>query len=217
MVLREGRALLRRIVAFLAADAGIGQFLDRGSGIPTAGSVHEIAQRVDPTCRVVYVDVDPIAVAHSRAILSGNRYATAVHADIRHPLRILSQPQVRDLLDLDQPMAVLLIAVLHFLPDADDAAGIVDQLRRAVGPGSYLAIAHSSDEGTPPAGMDQARQVYARADNEIITRSKTQIEAFFTGWQLIPPGVVRAPLWRPDPGEPLPPDADQFPGVARTM
>jgi SAM-dependent methyltransferase len=214
MVLRAGRSLLRRMVCFLAAEAGIRQFLDLGSGIPTVGNVHEIAQAVDPACRVVYVDIDPVAVAHSQAILAGNRYATAVRADVRHPLCILAQPEVRALLDLDQPVAVLLIAVLHFLPDADDPAGVVDQLRRAVAPGSYVAIAHSSDEGTPPRGMDAARQVYARADNEVIARSKAQIEALFTGWELVPPGVQRAPLWRPDPGEPSPPGAAQFPGFA---
>src|SRR6266511_1883755 len=185
-VLRQGRSLLRRMVRFLAAEAGIRQFLDLGS----------------------------VAVAHSRAILRGNRYATAVQGDVRRPLCILAQPQVRALLALDRPIAVLLIAVLHFLPDADDPAGIVGQLRRAVAPGSYLAIAHSSDEGTPPQGMDRARQVYARSDNEIITRSKAQIEALFSSWDLVPPGVVRAPLWRPDPGEQPPSDAAAFPGFA---
>ncbi len=213
-VLRQGRSLLRRMVRFLAAEAGIRQFLDLGSGIPTVGNVHEIAQRIDPICRVAYVDIDPVAVAHSRAILRGNRYATAVQGDVRRPLCILAQPQVRALLALDRPIAVLLIAVLHFLPDADDPAGIVGQLRRAVAPGSYLAIAHSSDEGTPPQGMDRARQVYARSDNEIITRSKAQIEALFSSWDLVPPGVVRAPLWRPDPGEQPPSDAAAFPGFA---
>src|SRR5207248_1173806 len=134
-VLREGRAFLRRVVSYLAGEAGVRQFLDLGSGIPTVGNVHEIAQRVDPAAHVVYVDIDPVAVAHSRAILRDNPYAAAVEADVRHPLRILHHPEVRDLLDFERPIAVLLVAVLHFIPDADGPAAAVEQIRPVVAPG----------------------------------------------------------------------------------
>jgi SAM-dependent methyltransferase len=209
-VLRENRRFLWRAVRKLAGEFGIRQFLDLGSGIPTVGNVHEIAQQVDRACRVVYVDIDPIAVTHARAILAGNQNATAVQADFRHPLSILQHPDVRDLLDLRQPMAVLLVAALHFIPDDEDPASIVAQLRDVVAPGSYLAISHASDEGRPPAGQAGAQQVYARADNAVIMRSKAALERFVTGWELIEPGLVRLPLWHPDeePGA----DAADFPG-----
>jgi SAM-dependent methyltransferase len=209
-VLRENRRFLWRAVRKLAGEFGIRQFLDLGSGIPTVGNVHEIAQQVERASRVVYVDIDPIAVAHARAILAGNQNATAVQADFRHPLSILQHPDVRDLLDLRQPMAVLLVAALHFIPDDEDPASIVAQLRDVVAPGSYLAISHASDEGRPPAGQAGAQQVYARADNAVIMRSKAALERFVTGWELIEPGLVRLPLWHPDeePGA----DAADFPG-----
>jgi SAM-dependent methyltransferase len=194
----------------LAGQFGIRQFLDLGSGIPTVGNVHEIAQQVDPASRVVYVDIDPIAVMHAQAILAGNQNATAVKADFRHPLSILQHPDVRNLLDLRQPMAVLLVAALHFIPDSEDPASIVAQLRDVVAPGSYLAISHASDEGKPPAGQAEAQQVYARSDNAVIMRSKAALERFVAGWELIEPGLERLPLWHPDkePG----PDAANFPG-----
>ena len=195
MVLRAGRSLLRRMVCFLAAEAGIRQFLDLGSGIPTVGNVHEIAQAVDPTCRVVYVDIDPVAVAHSQAILAGNRYATAVRADVRHPLCILAQPEVRALLDLDQPVAVLLIAVLHFLPDADDPAGVFDAYRDAVPPGSYLALSHLTDDFRDMAEVTNGMR---RTQNAIKARTRDEIARLFGDWDLVDPGLVMTSQWRPD-------------------
>ncbi|NJC70547.1 hypothetical protein HC031_12605 [Planosporangium thailandense] len=213
-VLREGRSFLRRAVRFLV-EAGVDQFLDLGSGIPTVGNVHEVARQVNPAARVVYVDNDPIAVAHSRAILGADPRAIALEADLRHPLQILNNPQVRGLLDVTRPVAVLLVAVLHFVPDSDQPTQIVRQLRDAVAPGSYLVVAHSTDDGAAPAGQASARGVYARSGNAVIARSQQQVAEFFDGWELVPPGVVRVPLWHATddaPVEAVPADADRFPG-----
>lgn len=211
-VLRQGRALLRRMVRYLVVEAGVRQFLDIGSGIPAVGAVHEIAYPVDPGCRVAYVDIDPVAVTHARAILDGNQAATAVLGDLRDPQRILANPEVRRVLDFDRPVAVLLLAVLHFIPDSDDPAGIVSTLREAVVPGSHLAIGHASADGRPPTGMGRAQDEYARSDNTVIMRSAAELDRLFAGWELVPPGLVRAPLWRPDDEQPPDDAARDFPG-----
>src|SRR5262245_61809531 len=147
LIARANRAFLRRAVLYLI-DAGMRQFLDIGSGIPTVGNVHQVAQRAAPDTRVVYVDIDPVAVAHSQAILTGNDRATAIQADARHPETILAHRRVRELLDFDQPVAVMLVAVLHLVRD-DDPAGIVAALTGAVVPGSYVAISHLTGESRP--------------------------------------------------------------------
>ncbi|MGC9671149.1 SAM-dependent methyltransferase [Planosporangium sp. 12N6] len=211
-VLRENRAFLCRAVRFLAGEAGVRQFLDLGSGIPTVGNVHEIVAEIDPAARVVYVDIDPVAVIHSSAILAGNPHAIAIQADLRRPLAVLGDPAVRELLDLDQPVAALLVATLHFLPDEQDPAGVLTQLRQALAPGSYVAVSHASEDGRPPAGQRDAQAVYARADNAVIMRSRQEIEALLDGWEPVPPGIARCPLWRPDLGDGPPADATRFPG-----
>src|SRR6266487_1666874 len=139
--MRAGREFLRRAVRFLVR-AGISQFIDIGSGIPTVGNVHEIAQRLLPSAHIVYVDIDPVAVAHSRALLTGNDRVAVLHADIRDPQKILSDPALRGLIDLSRPVAILLAGIMHFIHDEDDPPGIVARLRDAVAPGSYLAISH---------------------------------------------------------------------------
>jgi len=147
---RANRAFLGRAVRFLAAK-GIRQFLDVGSGIPTEGNVHEIAQRADPGARIVYADVDPVAVAHSRAILAGNPGAVVIEADLREPREILQNAAVRAMIDFDQPVGLLLVAVLHFVSDPEEPWRIVATLRDALAPGSYLAICHGTNDGTPVA------------------------------------------------------------------
>ncbi|KAA8887667.1 methyltransferase domain-containing protein [Nocardia colli] len=194
--MRANRDLLRRCVRFLV-DEGITQFLDIGSGIPTVGNVHEVAQAVNPSARVVYVDIDPVAVAHSRAILDGNPAATVVQADIGRPETILSDPQVAQLLDFDQPVAVLLLGVLHFVADDADPAGCVARLRDAIAPGSYLAITHATADGQPDEVLE-AQKLSGRTSTEIVLRAKPQIAEFFQGWTLLEPGLVHLPLWRPD-------------------
>jgi SAM-dependent methyltransferase len=213
-VLRGNRAFLGRAVHWLAADAGITQFLDLGSGIPTVGNVHEIAGRVDPAVRVVYVDIDPIAVAHSLAILRGNDNTTAIQADLRRPQAILADPTVAATLDLSRPVAVLLVATLHFLPDSEHPVDILVRLREALPAGSYVAISHATEDGQAVAGQRDAQDIYARSNNAVIMRTYHEIAALLDGWDLVPPGIVRCPVWHPDPGDELGPAAYEFPGYA---
>ncbi|MFY1699052.1 MULTISPECIES: SAM-dependent methyltransferase [unclassified Solwaraspora] len=197
LMAQANRAFLRRAVQFLV-DAGIRQFLDIGSGIPTVGNVHEIAQRLAPESRVAYVDVDPIAVAHSREILAGNDQTTILQEDLRNPERILHDPQVRKLLDFDQPIAVMVVAVLHFVPDSDDPAGILHTVRDALAPGSYLVLSQASDDGRSDAERREADQIYRRTDNPLNVRSRAALTGLFAGFDLVEPGVVWVPQWRPE-------------------
>jgi hypothetical protein len=200
---RFNRAFLNRAVRF-CLDQGIRQFLDIGSGVPTVGNVHEVAQARAPGSRVVYVDNEPVAVAHSELILEGNADASVVWADAREPHRILTDPVTRGLLDFEQPIAVLMVAVLHAVADEDDPAGIVARFRDAVVPGSYLVLSH----GTADKGSDRLRQyreMYLDSQTPVFHRTYDEVRALFDGWELIEPGVVFTPEWRPDPGmEPVP-------------
>ncbi|MBB5917578.1 DNA-binding NarL/FixJ family response regulator [Nocardia transvalensis] len=195
-VMRANRDLLRRCVRDLV-DAGITQFLDLGSGIPTVGNVHEVAQAREPRARVVYADIDPVAVAHSRAILDGNAGATVIQADVAEPAAILADPEVTRLLDFDAPIAVLLLGVLHFVPDTADPAACVARLREAVAPGSYLAITHATADGQP-AEVLEAQKLSGRTSTEIVLRSRDEITTYFGDWPLLEPGLVHLPLWRPE-------------------
>ncbi|QIS19348.1 SAM-dependent methyltransferase [Nocardia terpenica] len=194
--MRANRDLLRRCVRLLV-DAGIDQFLDLGSGIPTVGNVHEVAQARNPKSSVVYVDIDPVAVAHSRAILADNPGATVIQADVAEPEAILAEAAATGLLDFRRPMAVLLLGVLHFVPDRADPAASVARLREAVVPGSYLAITHATADGQP-AEVLAAQKLSGRTSTEIVLRSREQIGAYFDDWTLLAPGLVPLPLWRPD-------------------
>ena len=210
---QANRAFMHRAVRYLT-DAGIGQFLDIGSGIPTVGNVHEIA----PQARVAYVDIEPVAVEHSQLILAGHRNTTAVQADARQPRAILAHPQVRALLDFDQPVALLIIAMLHYLNDADQPHRIVAEFRDRLCPGSYLVIAHITDEGRrePWATLLEMSQ---RTASPVTPRSRAQITGFFDGFELVDPGVVWAPQWRPDHSEPIeqPELSNNYVGLGRTV
>jgi hypothetical protein len=194
--MRANRAFLRRAVRFLVGE-GITQFLDLGSGIPTVGNVHEIARQANPTARVVYVDIDPIAVSHSLAILAGDPQTTAIRGDVRDVDAILADPETQRLLDLDRPLGVLLLGVLHFVPDADDPAGIVARLRDAISPGSYVALVNATHEDQPPEVIE-AQKLSARTGTPIHLRSRAELQAQFAGLSLVEPGLVHLPLWRPD-------------------
>ena len=198
--MRLNRAFLGRAVQYLAGQVGIRQFLDIGSGIPTMGNVHTIAQQQARDTRVVYVDNDEVAVLHSRAILAGNDNAVAVQADLRCPDEILAHPQLRGMVDLSQPVALLLVAVLHFLPDADTPAALVSQLRDALAPGSYVVISHGTTDGQP-AHVAEAMDLYSQTTAAFQPRTYAEIKAFFDGLVLIAPGLVHVPLWRPDDPE----------------
>jgi SAM-dependent methyltransferase len=192
------RAFLGRAVRYLAGPAGIRQFLDVGSGIPTMDNVHAIARQAAPDARVVYVDIDEVAVLHSRAILAGDAHATAIQGDLRRPQAILDDPGVDGLLDLSRPAALLLVAILHFLPGSPDGpAALVAQLRDALAPGSYVVISHGTTDGQPEhvaEGMEQ----YAQTTADFQPRSHAEILRFFDGLDLIEPGLVHVPRWRPD-------------------
>jgi len=216
VIMQTNRAFLRRAVRYLVAH-GISQFLDIGSGIPTVGNVHEVAQEANPRARVVYIDNDPVAVAHSRAILAGNERTTVVHADLRQTDSIIDHPVVRATLDLEQPVAVLVIAVLHFVPDEDDPAGAVDRLRDRLVPGSHLVLSHASAEGRPEVAASH-RQLYTRTPTPMTMRGRAEIARLFDGFELVDPGLVWLPLWRPDsPSEGLeqPERTTGFAGVGR--
>jgi hypothetical protein len=198
---RSNRAFLGRAVRHLAA-AGIRQFLDIGSGIPTERNVHEIAEEVTPDARVVYVDIDPTAVAESLEILEGNDRAIAIRADLRRPRLILDHPAVRRLLDFGQPIGLIMAAVLHFVPDDTQAYGAVTQLFDALAPGSFLVISHTSTEVFWP-DHEKEDDLYRRHTATPGTvRTRAEIEQFFTGVDLLDPGVVWAYEWQPDPDEP---------------
>ncbi|MGH3786557.1 MAG: SAM-dependent methyltransferase [Pseudonocardiaceae bacterium] len=205
LIMQANRAFLRRSVRYLVGQ-GITQFLDIGSGIPTEGNVHQVAQVASPLSRVVYVDIDPVAVAHSRAILSENPHADIVQADLRDVETILDDPRARRLIDPTQPLGVLMVAMLHFVPDQADPANIVAQYHKRMLPGSYLVVSHATHEGRP----DQAgshTELYRRAGAPLTMRSRREIEALLDGFDLVPPGVVYMPLWRPD----SPADVDDHP------
>lgn len=201
-IMQANRAFMRRAVRF-SVDEGVTQFLDIGSGIPTYGNVHEVAQAADPGARVVYVDHDPVAVAHSRAVLgaldTGDR-AAAAYADLRKPRDILGSPEVRDLLDLGRPVALLLVAILHFVEDAYDPYAAVAELRDALAPGSLIAVTHASYEGIPVSQeeADGTVGVYKDIRNPLIMRSRAEIARFFEGYDMVEPGLVPMPHWRAD-------------------
>jgi len=202
-IARANRAFLGRAVRFLAAEAGIRQFLDIGSGIPTENNVHQVAQGTAPGARVVYADVDDIAVAHSRLILDDNPDATVIQADLREPTRILSDPETQLLLDFTRPIAVLLAAVLHFLPDTDNPEQIVATLRDALAPGSYLVISHACRDAMPAAAAVET--VYqSRVASRGRARTREEIARFFDGFTLIDPGLAWITQWRPDRPQDVP-------------
>jgi len=201
-IMRVNRAFLRRCVHYLAGE-GIRNFLDLGSGIPTVGNVHEIAQDVDPTARVVYVDNDPVAVAHSREILVGNDRALIIQGDLRDAPAVLADPEVNRLLllGLGEPIAVLMSAVLHFVPDDVEAAKLVAAYRDAMAPGSYLLISHASDRARPDGRVAEAAETYSRTVAPMKLRSVEDVKALLDGFEIVDPGVVFCSQWRPEPGD----------------
>jgi len=210
------RAFLRRAVEFLVR-AGVRQFVDVGSGIPTVGHVHEIAQAIAPESRVVFVDVDPVAVAHSGALLAGNDRTAVIQEDVRRPERIMQHPDLLRLLDMDQPVAVLLVALLHFISDAERPAQILSQLMAPLASGSYLVITHATNDGTQD--MDKMKQIYRGSGIDLTWRTHQQMTALFDGYDVVDPGVVWAPLWRPESGSDMHHDQPEvsanYGGVAR--
>ena len=206
---RENRAFLGRAVRFLAEEAGISQFLDLGTGLPTAGSVHEIAQAGDPPqVRVVYADCDPVVVRHAETLLGGSLSVAVVRADLRQPWDLFARPTVRTLINLAEPVAILLVAVLHFIEDHEDPWAVVNCYKDLMAPGSYLVISHVTADHLSADAARQARAAYAGASAPGAARSREQIAGFFAGLDMVPPGLVDVSEWRPDvigvpPGPPV--------------
>ncbi|HEX5119035.1 MAG TPA: SAM-dependent methyltransferase [Pseudonocardiaceae bacterium] len=198
VIAHANRAFVGRSVRWLV-DAGIRQFLDIGSGIPTLGNVHEVAQAAAPESKVVYVDIDPIAVAHGKAILAGNTQAVSLEADLRKPADILYHEDVVRLLDFGQPVAVLLNCVLHFVPDDADPESILEEIKEAMVSGSYLALTHGTEMDDRPGEAEAVIKLYQRTPTAVVGRSPERIRNFLTGMELVEPGIVPVNNWRPDP------------------
>ena len=213
---KANRAFLGRAVRFLAAQ-GIRQFLDIGSGIPTAGNVHEVAQSAAQDSRVVYIDRDPVAVAMGRKLLAGNDRAAVLQADIRDLDAILADPEVGRLIDFSEPVAIMLVAILHFVLDAGEPYRIVQRLRDVAVPGSYLVLSHVTSQDNEVLAA-AAERIYNSRAADGQARSREQIAGFFGDWELAEPGLVYAPQWRPDSPDDVPGDPERYwflTGVAR--
>jgi SAM-dependent methyltransferase len=217
-VARANRAFLGRAVRELAVG-GVTQFLDIGSGIPTLGNVHEVAQEVDPSARVMYVDRDPIAVQQSKSLLVGNRLARVIEGDLRQPATILNDPEVLDLLDFSRPVAVMLVAVLHFIPDSDDPAGILSRIADVLVSGSYVVVSHFGPETTAEgrARQKQVQKLYESTPTPVVIRDRVELAALFDDrFAIVEPGLVAATDWRPEAGEDNdPPQPTALVAVAR--
>lgn len=189
------RAFLQRAIGMMVEE-GIDQFLDLGSGIPTVGNVHEAAQAVDPEARVVYVDIDPVAVAHGRAMLADDQRATIICADICETEAILNHPEVQALIDFERPLGLLLVAILPFVVDDEEAEGVVRTFADRLAPGSFMAISHSAAEAKIP-GLEKLEELWGQASLSV-ARYRDQVAQYFDGFELVEPGLVPTSQWRPE-------------------
>ncbi|HEX6472663.1 MAG TPA: SAM-dependent methyltransferase [Streptosporangiaceae bacterium] len=203
----DNRAFLRRVVRYLVVEAGIRQFIDFGSGLPSQGNVHEIAQDIAPQARVVYVDNDPIVLVHARALLGNTETTRVITADLRRPVDILTHPAVRDFVDLSRPLGLLLFAILHHINDADDPGDIAARLRSMMTPGSYLAISHFCNPGAAypedAARADMCEKIFNEKLGTGRWRTSDEISSYFGDLTMIEPGLVPLPEWRPELGDDL--------------
>ena len=212
---RANREFLARSVRYLAGEAGVRQFLDIGTGLPAAGSVHEVAQAIAPQSRVVYADNDPVVLLHARALLtSGPHGATAyIDADVRDTGQVLRQAAVT--LDFAQPVAVIVVSVLHMIDDQDDPHAIVARLMDAMPPGSFLALTHVASDLEPEAMAEMARRMSQHVTQRATPRDRATVTRLFAGLDLVPPGLVRVPEWRPESAQAAAAPSTQWGGVAR--
>jgi SAM-dependent methyltransferase len=193
---RRNRAFLRRAVRF-CVQQGIRQFLDIGSGIPTVGNVHEIAQAMVPDCRILYVDNEPVAVAHAELMLEGNEYTAVLQADLGDPDTILGSQSAQQLLNFDEPLALLMVAVLHFVPDSAEPRSAIARYLDAVKPGSYFVLSHGTNDGLGGKPVE-ADETYQRTTTPGVARTRAEILDLMAGTELVEPGIVWTPQWRPD-------------------
>lgn len=196
MAYYHNRKFLQRAVRFLVGEAGIRQFIDIGTGLPTEGNVHEVAQSSEPDARVLYVDNDPVVVAHAQELLVDNPTVVAINRDLRCPEHILTHPALQALIDFDEPVAILLVAVMHFIRDEDGPSGIVAKLKAAMAPGSYLVLSHVTADEIPAVTSQRVQRLYDRTTAPGVARSRAAIEHFFDGLEMIEPGLVDVCGWR---------------------
>jgi hypothetical protein len=217
------RGFHQRAARWLAADCGIRQFIDIGSGLPTVGNTHQVTQQVDPAIRVVYVDMDPMVAAYSQTLLAGTRHTAVVTADLRDPDTLLGHPSVRELIDFGEPTGLLMTAVMHFVADGSNPYGLVTRYRAALAGGSYLALSHATADRLPPRAAQGILDAYTNASAQIYLRDRAQVERFFDGMELAAPhegsgpGVAYVGEWGAD--DPALADSDGsrvlYCGVAR--
>jgi O-methyltransferase involved in polyketide biosynthesis len=181
------RAFHQRAARWMAADRGIRQFIDLGAGLPTQGNTHELVQQVRPDARVVYVDIDPMVLEHSRSLLAGTRGTRFIQADLRDPDSVLSHPDLRELIDFSEPVGLLMTGVMYFVADESDPWRIVARFASALPAGSYLALSHLTADSKPPRAVQEGQDVYARATEHLHFRTKAQVERFFDGLEIVPP------------------------------
>ena len=213
---RANRAFLVRVVRYLAAECGVHQFLDIGTGLPTESNTHQVAQAVAPDARIVYADNDPIVLLHAQALLSSTPEGACdyVEADLRDPAAILRAASAT--LDFGEPVALMLLIILHLIPDSDDPYGIVTRLVGAVPSGSYLVLAHPASDIRAAKMAEMTKRVNRRMSGPAATmRDRAAITRFFDGLELLEPGVVQPQQWRPEPGALSPPQVTAWCGVAR--
>lgn len=195
-IAREMRAFLGRATRFLV-EQGIRQFIDVGTGLPTKGHVHEVTAAHAPDSRVVYVDNDPVVLAHARALIPDRGHTTIIEGDVYDPAGILRHPDTRRLIDFDQPVAVMLVAILHFVAEFDRARAIAREFMGATAPGSYLTLSHDTRDGPPPAAVERAEKIYNQASAPLVFRTREEIAALFDGLELVEPGLEYVNQWRP--------------------
>ena len=202
--IRAHRQLLRRVVRFMADELGIRQFLDVGTGLPTADNTHEVAQAVARSSRVVYVDNDPLVLSHARALLTSSPEGKTAYidADAREPDTILSSHELQSTLDLSQPVGLLLAGMLHFIPGKGAAKPVVDRLMSPLAPGSHLFVTHATNDFQSQAVIDAHEQMRRQGDSDFWMRDKDEVTELFDGLEILPPGVVPSTKWRPEPGTP---------------
>jgi trans-aconitate methyltransferase len=205
LAVRWNRGFLRRVVRYLIHEAGIRQIVDIGAGLPTAGNTHEVALQACPQARVVYVDHDPVVLAHARDMLHNVPGTAIVGQDLAEPEQILADPALREVIDFGQPVALLFLSILHFVADEDDPAGLIARLLAPFPAGSYVAISHATPDEVP--AVNDVERVFDEATEQAHVRSRAAIAKLVAGMEIIEPGLVWPPQWRPDPGEPLPANA----------
>ncbi|MFD7844122.1 SAM-dependent methyltransferase [Nocardia sp. NPDC059764] len=202
----ENRNFLRRAVAYLTGEAGIRQFLDIGAGLPTAGNVHEIAQGIAPESRIVYVDNDPIVLVHARHLLDSSPEGRTAYldADLRDPKHILDDPDLRSTIDLSRPVALMVVAVAHFMTDDQRPYELMRTLTDALAPGSYLVMSHATNDYLDEHDLERSAEANTRSGVPFQLRSSTEFARFFDGFTLVPPGITAVTLWRPEEYRPHP-------------